>query len=74
MEKGGNEQKIFRRYYRSVEVCGKCNGEGKILVYPEGDLWKQREPTVEVCPLCEGSGMLRKTVTTVVDLTPFKRE
>lgn len=74
MEKQKKEQKIFHRYHRSVEVCGKCGGEGKILVWPEGDLWKQDEPTEEICPLCEGSGMLRKTVTITTDLTPFKRE
>ena len=74
MEKQQKEQKIFHRYYRSVEVCGRCNGEGKILVWPKGDLWKQQEPSEELCPLCEGSGMLRKTVTTTIDLTPFKRE
>lgn len=74
MEKQQKEQKIFHRYYRSVEVCGRCNGEGKILVWPKGDLWKQQEASEELCPLCEGSGMLRKTVTTTIDLTPFKRE
>lgn len=74
MEKQRKEQKIFHRYIRTVEVCGKCGGEGKILVWPEGDLWKQDEPTVETCPLCEGSGMLRKTVTITTDLAPFKRE
>lgn len=68
------EQKNFQRQNRSVEVCGKCGGEGKILVWPEGDLWKQEEPTLEVCPLCEGSGLLRKTVTITTDLSPFKRE
>lgn len=68
------EQKIFQRQNRSIEVCGKCGGEGKILVWPEGDLWKQEEPTLEVCPLCEGSGLLRKTVTITTDLSPFKRE
>ena len=67
------ELKIFQRYIRTVEVCGKCGGEGKILVWPEGDLWKQHEPTEEACPLCEGSGMLRKTVTITTDLTPFRR-
>jgi DnaJ-class molecular chaperone len=74
MENQRKEQKIFYRYHRTVEVCGKCDGEGKILVWPEGDLWKREEPKVEVCPLCEGSGMLRKTVTITTDLTPFKRE
>ena len=67
------ELKIFQRYIRTVEVCGKCGGEGKILVWPEGDLWKQHEPTEETCPLCGGSGMLRKTVTITTDLTPFRR-
>lgn len=71
---GKQEQKIFQRHNRSIEVCGKCGGEGKILVWPEGDLWKQEEPTLEVCPLCEGSGLLRKTVTIITDLVPFKRE
>ena len=74
MEKQRKEQKIFHRYIRTVEVCGKCGGEGKILVWTEGDLWKQDEPTEEICPLCEGSGMLRKTVTVTTDLAPFKRE
>lgn len=74
MEKQRKEQKIFHRYIRTVEVCGKCGGEGKILVWTEGDLWKQDEPTEEICPLCEGSGMLRKTVTITTDLAPFKRE
>lgn len=74
MEKQRKEQKIFHRYIRTVEVCGKCGGEGKILVWPGGDLWKQDEPTEEICPLCEGSGMLRKTVTITTDLAPFKRE
>ena len=74
MEKQKKEQKIFHRYYRSVEVCSKCGGEGKILVWPEGDLWKQNEPKVETCPLCEGAGMLRKTVTITTDLEPFRQE
>ncbi len=74
MEKQRKEQKIFHRYIRTVEVCGKCGGDGKILVWSEGDLWKQDEPTEEICPLCEGSGMLRKTVTVTTDLAPFKRE
>ena len=74
MEKQHKEQKIFHRYNRTVEVCGKCGGHGKILVYPDGDLWKQNEPTEEICPLCEGSGMLHKTVTVTTDLSPFKRE
>lgn len=74
MEKRRKEQKIFHKYIRTVEVCGKCGGDGKILVWPEGDLWKQDEPTEEICPLCEGSGMLRKTVTVTTDLAPFKRE
>ena len=74
MEKQRKEQKIFHRYIRTVEVCGKCGGDGKILVWPEGNLWKQDEPTEEICPLCEGSGMLRKTVTVTTDLAPFKRE
>lgn len=74
MEKQRKEQKIFHRYIRTVEVYGKCGGDGKILVWPEGDLWKQDEPTEEICPLCEGSGMLRKTVTVTTDLAPFKRE
>lgn len=73
MEKQRKEQKIFHRYNRTVEVCGKCGGEGKILVWPEGDLWKQEEPTEEICPLCEGAGMLRKTVTITTDLVPFKQ-
>ena len=32
MEKQRKEQKIFHRYIRTVEVCGKCGGDGKILV------------------------------------------
>lgn len=74
MDKQRKEQKIFRRFNRTVEVCGKCGGEGKILVYPEDDMWKQQEPKIEICPLCEGSGMLHKTVTTTIDLRPFKQE
>lgn len=73
MIKDRSEQKIFYRYNRTVEVCGKCGGEGKILVWPEGDLWKQEEPTEELCPLCEGSGLLQKTVTIRTDLSPFKK-
>lgn len=73
MEKQRKEQKIFQRFNRTVEVCGKCGGEGKILVWADSDLWKQDEPTEEICPLCEGSGMLRKTVTITTDLTPFKK-
>ena len=68
------EQKIFHRYYRSVEVCGRCNGEGKILVWPDADIFKLTKPKEEKCPLCEGSGMLQKTITTTIDLSPFKRE
>ena len=68
------EQKIFHRYYSSVEVCGKCGGNGKISVFEEKDIWKQKPPTIITCPLCEGSGMLKKTVTTITDLQPFKQE
>lgn len=67
------EQKIFRRSHHSVEICGRCGGEGQILVWPEGDLWKQDEPTLEICPLCEGTGLLHKTVTITTELAPFKR-
>lgn len=74
MEKQPKEQKIFHRYYRSVEVCGRCNGEGKILTWPEADIFKLTKPKEEKCPLCEGGGMLQKTITTTIDLTPFKRE
>lgn len=73
MDKQNNEQKIFHRYNRTVEVCGKCGGTGKILVYDEDDLCKYREPKEETCPLCEGAGMLNKTVTITTDLSPFKR-
>lgn len=68
------DQKIFHRYNRTVEVCGKCGGEGKILVWPEGDFFKQQEPSEEVCSLCLGSGLVRKTVTIITDLAPFRRE
>ena len=68
------ELKVFQRYIRTVEVCGKCGGEGKVLVWPEGDLWKEFEPEEVVCPLCEGSGMLKKEVTITTDLRPFKRQ
>lgn len=74
MEKQRYEQKIFRKYHRTVEACGKCNGTGKVLVYPEDDVWKLQDPDEMVCPLCEGSGLLHKTVTVTTDLSPFKRE
>lgn len=74
MDKQLKEQKIFNRYYRSVEVCGKCGGEGIITVYTEGDIYKDGPSLERVCPLCEGYGMLRKTVTITTDLAPFRRE
>ena len=74
MEKQPTEQKIFHRYNRVVEVCGKCGGRGKITVWPEADIFKLTKPKEEICPLCEGSGMLQKTITTTIDLSPFKRE
>jgi len=74
MEKQAKEQKIFHRYNRVVEVCGKCGGRGKITVWPEADIFKLTKPKEEKCPLCEGSGMLQKTITTTIDLSPFKRE
>ena len=74
MKKQRKEQRIYHRTHHNVEVCGKCGGYGKILVWPEGDLWKQEEPKVEGCPLCEGVGMLHKTVTITTDLEPFRRK
>lgn len=74
MEKQDKEQKIFNRYYRSVEVCGKCGGEGVITVYPEGDIYKEGPSLERVCPLCAGYGMLRKRVTITTDLEPFRRD
>ena len=73
MNKLRPEQKIFPHHHSTVEVCGRCGGHGRVLVYPEGDIWKQKEPEEVRCPLCEGSGMVRKTTTITIDLKPFKQ-
>lgn len=68
------EQKIFHRCMRSVEVCGRCGGYGRVVRWPNDDVWKIEKPMEETCPLCEGTGLVQKTVTVTTDLAPFRRE
>lgn len=71
-KKEKKEPKIFHRYQRTVEVCGKCGGDRKVYEWPDWDIWKMSDGEEKTCPLCEGSGMLNKTVTITTDLSPFK--
>lgn len=66
------EQKVFRRWDRRVEVCGRCGGEGVLETWPEHDPYKMSEPTVARCPLCEGSGLVWKRMVTVIDIEPYR--